>query len=81
MIEKVKYIRILDKLRLPREEYLLTGGAWLAIMDIRVNGDLDIIASSRLYEIYNDHFNRLDSKWKRRASKHFARLPVSQAIV
>jgi hypothetical protein len=76
MIEKVKYIKILDRLRLPREDYLLTGGAWLAIMDIRDNGDLDIIASSKLYEIYNDHFNGLNSKWKRRVRNHFDKSQV-----
>jgi len=45
-------IRLLDHLleaALPAEEYVLVNSAWLALMGIRENGDLDILISRKLW--------------------------------
>ncbi len=45
-------IRLLDGLleaKLPPEEYVLVNSVWLALMGIRVNGDLDLLISRKLW--------------------------------
>jgi len=61
MIEKLKYLDLLDKLNLPKSEYVITGGSWLTLMDIRENDDIDIIVSAKLKEKYDSYLERLDS--------------------
>jgi len=55
VIEKVKCIELLDSLNLPKDQYLITGSAWLAVMGIRNNKDIDIILSMGTRKSY-DHY-------------------------
>lgn len=55
MIEKVRFIEELDKLKLPKSEYIIAGSAWLALYNIRPNRDLDLIVSTKL----------MDERWNR----------------
>jgi hypothetical protein len=48
MIEKIKLIDALIAHELPASEFLVVNSAWLAMLGIRINGDLDMIMSSRL---------------------------------
>ena len=48
LIERVQYIDIFLKEKLPQSEYLIVNSAWLSMMDIRINGDLDILVSNKL---------------------------------
>ena len=54
MIDKVQYLNIFLKFNLPKSEYLIINSAWLSMMDIRINGDLDILISNKLW---NKSFN------------------------
>ena len=49
LIERVQYIDIFLKEKLPQSEYLIVNSAWLSMMDIRINGDLDILVSNNLW--------------------------------
>lgn len=49
LIERVQYIDIFLKEKLPQSEYLIVNSAWLSMMDIRINGDLDILVSNKLW--------------------------------
>lgn len=44
---KVKLLDELVAAGLPSEDYAVTHSAWLALMDVRENGDLDVLLSSR----------------------------------
>jgi hypothetical protein len=48
VIEAIKLIEALIEHKLPSSEYLIVNSAWLAMFGIRINGDLDLIMSSRL---------------------------------
>jgi hypothetical protein len=47
-IIKVKYLRILDDLQIPRSEYTICQSSMLTLMDNRPNDDLDIVVSNKL---------------------------------
>lgn len=57
MINKIKYINHLIKSNLPTNEYIIVNSAWLALLGIRTNGDLDLIISQSLWK---KHFNKKD---------------------
>lgn len=61
LIEKIQHIDALDMLDLPRGDYAITGGAWLAIMDIRKNEDIDIIVNTQVKANYNKYLDALSS--------------------
>jgi len=48
MIERIRHIEGLQSARLPADEYAVVHSAWLTLMGMRPNGDLDLIMSSRL---------------------------------
>ena len=50
LLERIRHLKDLEKAKLPLEEYVLVNSAWLALMGIRRNGDLDLIISSTLWE-------------------------------
>lgn len=50
MIERVKHLEGLLKAELPTGEYVVINSVWLALMGIRVNGDLDLMLSSKLWQ-------------------------------
>ena len=52
LIEKIQYISEFLNENLPKEEYLIVNSAWLSLMNIRINGDLDILISTK-YGIKN----------------------------
>lgn len=64
MIERVQYIEILDYLNLPRDQFMLSGGAWLSIMGIRLNKDIDLIVTDNLRNQYDSYLDVLDPKYK-----------------
>jgi hypothetical protein len=49
LIERIKYIDALRVADLPPDQFTVVNSAWLALMDIRANGDLDIVISSELW--------------------------------
>ena len=49
MIEKVKHIDGLFDANLPLGEFLIINSIWLTLMGLRVNGDLDLLISSKLW--------------------------------
>ncbi len=48
MISSLNHIQGLLDASLPADEYVVINSAWLTIMGLRANGDLDLIISSRL---------------------------------
>ena len=48
MIERIRYIDALIAADLPRDQFTIVNSAWLALMGIRDNGDLDIVITSAL---------------------------------
>jgi hypothetical protein len=48
VIEKIKLIDALIAQDLPTSQFLVVNSAWLAMLGIRINGDLDIIMSDAL---------------------------------
>ncbi len=50
MIERVKHLEGLLEAKLPVGEYVVINSVWLALMGIRVNGDLDLMLSSKLWQ-------------------------------
>ena len=59
MIERVRFIELIEKMSLDKDDFLLTGSVWLAVMGIRDNKDIDIIANSRLKNAYEWYLSRL----------------------
>ena len=53
-ITKVRYIEHFLKYKFPVSEYMIVNSVWLTLMDIRINGDLDILMSNKLW---NKEFN------------------------
>ena len=49
-VNRINFLEELDKMGIPREEYTICQSAWLTMMGIRKNDDLDIVVSSRLRE-------------------------------
>lgn len=49
MIEHVKNLKCLLEAKLPIGEYVVINSVWLALMGLRVNGDLDLMISSKLW--------------------------------
>ena len=70
MVEKIKHFDLLMKLNLPRDQFLLTGGVWLAIMGIRANKDIDIIVSSELNNQFDNYVNALDEDMRFLVKQH-----------
>ena len=50
MIERIKLINELLEADLPRTEFAVAHSAWLALMGMRRNGDIDLLMTSRLRE-------------------------------
>jgi hypothetical protein len=50
MFERVKHLEGLLKAELPTGEYVVINSVWLTLMGIRVNGDLDLMLSSKLWQ-------------------------------
>ena len=48
MKERIRHLEGLQEANLPADEYEIIHSAWLALMGLRPNGDLDIIISSKL---------------------------------
>ena len=48
MLERVKHIDVLVAAQLPTDEFAVVHSAWLALMGLRTNGDLDVILSAGL---------------------------------
>ena len=63
--ERIEHIELLERLNLPRNEYALTGGAWLAVMKIRPNKDIDIVVSESLKQNYGIYLDALDGPLRR----------------
>ena len=57
MLENIKYLDSLKKCNLPKSEYVIINSAWLAMMSIRTNGDLDVMISSKLWETNFSEFS------------------------
>ena len=49
MIDQVKCLDGLLEAKLPTSEYVVINSVWLALMGLRVNGDLDLMISSKLW--------------------------------
>lgn len=49
MIECIKHIDALMAADLPRDQFTIVNSAWLALMGLRVNDDLDIVISKTLW--------------------------------
>ena len=47
-MSKIKFLDYLKDLNLPTSEFSLVNSSWLSILDIRQNGDLDVLISSKL---------------------------------
>ena len=43
---------------MPKEEYLIVNSAWLSLMNIRINGDLDILISTKLWDKKFKKYNK-----------------------
>lgn len=56
LIDRVKYIDALRVADLPSDQFTVVNSAWLAMMEIRGNGDLDIVVSSKLWR---DRFSEI----------------------
>ena len=49
-IEKVKYLKEFLDFKFPTSEYIFVNSVWLTLMDIRINGDLDVLISNKLWD-------------------------------
>ena len=49
-MSKIKFLDNLKDLNLPTNEFCLVNSAWLSLLDIRQNGDLDVLISSKIRE-------------------------------
>ena len=47
---KVKYLREFLDFKFPTSEYIFVNSIWLTLMDIRINGDLDVLISNKLWD-------------------------------
>ena len=55
MVFNIKHLQGLLEADLPPSEYVLINSVWLTLMGLRINGDLDLLISSRLWrERFND---------------------------
>ena len=50
LTKKIRYLEELLNFKLPTSEYLIVNSSWLTMMDLRVNGDLDILVSNKLWD-------------------------------
>ena len=50
MIDNIKHLEGLVSAGLETNEYVIINSAWLTLMGIRTNNDLDLILSSRLWK-------------------------------
>lgn len=50
MIEKIKFIQSLKDADLPKDQFAIINSSWLALFDIRQNGDLDLIIKEELWD-------------------------------
>lgn len=50
MIERIKLIDGLIEANLPSGEFLVVNSAWLSMMGLRINGDLDVIITRHLWD-------------------------------
>ncbi len=50
LIAKIKFLEYFLNENLPKKEYLIVNSSWLSMMNIRVNGDLDILISNNLWD-------------------------------
>ena len=50
LTDKIKYLEHLLNFKFPNSEYLVVNSSWLSMMDLRVNGDLDILISNKLWD-------------------------------
>ena len=59
-MKKIKFLDNLKDLNLPKSEFSLVNSSWLSILDIRQNGDLDVLISSKLrkYLFSNKDINK-----------------------
>lgn len=54
-MKNVKYLKEFLDFKFPTSEYIFVNSIWLTLMDIRVNGDLDILISNKLWDkIFSD---------------------------
>ena len=58
LIEKIQYISEFLNENLPKEEYLIVNSAWLSLMNIRINGDLDILISTKIWDKKFKKYNK-----------------------
>ncbi|KKN09484.1 hypothetical protein LCGC14_1046250, partial [marine sediment metagenome] len=75
LIDRVQHIDKLEEIGLPRDQYALTGGAWLAIMQIRENKDIDIVVTEELHKVYasyfiNSEFRKTTDQFIDKSGKH-----------
>ena len=49
-IDKVKYLKEFLDFKFPTSEYIFVNSVWLTLMDIRINGDLDVLISNKLWD-------------------------------
>ena len=49
-IDKVKYLKEFLDFKFPTSEYIFVNSIWLTLMDIRINGDLDVLISNKLWD-------------------------------
>ena len=85
--QRVRHLDILKMLPLSPVGYLVTGGAWLAVMEIRDNDDVDIIISDdsrRKCELWKETLPMDDQKlvkdsidWSKKHSRKIAALAGS----
>ena len=50
LTKKIKYLKEFLKHKLPKSEYVIVNSSWLSMMNLRENGDLDIIISKNLWD-------------------------------
>ena len=50
LTDKIKYLEHLLNFKFPNSEYLVVNSSWLSMMDLRANGDLDILISNKLWD-------------------------------
>jgi len=50
MLNKLKYFNCLKDARIDKNEFVIVNSAWLTLMDLRINGDLDIIISRKYWK-------------------------------
>ena len=83
MLNKIRSINEFIKYGLPEEEYAIVNSAWLSMMGIRINGDLDIIITDKLWDSTFSNKNKLSSfglpgEYENRIRIHSQNGPYSQ---